>query len=100
MGKETVERQKNELTWPDYGGYSNNYSTTSYGNQGGAGDGGFMAGGGSQNSPSGGRVRTHLECLQPRIDLFFNRQKRTTVSDPSQSSKSSTPNRKTTQTSL
>jgi len=39
-----------------YGVGGNQYSTTSYGAQGGADGGGFMAGGGSQTSPSGGKV--------------------------------------------
>lgn len=39
------------------GGYGN-YSTTSYGGQGGVGGGGFMPG--ETNSPAGGRVRFHL----------------------------------------
>ena len=38
----------------DYG-YNTGYSTTSYGAQGGAGGGGFIAGG-SQTSPSANRV--------------------------------------------
>lgn len=39
------------------GGYGN-YSTTSYGGQGGTGGGGFMPG--EMNSPAGGRVRFDL----------------------------------------
>ncbi|KAF2422382.1 replication factor A2 [Tothia fuscella] len=47
-----------------YGGYTNDYSNTSYGAQGGAGGGGFMTGG-SQNSPSGGDSQERNDTLRP-----------------------------------
>lgn len=49
----------------NYNSYENQYSTTSYGAQGGAGGGGFMPGDGSQNSPGSANRNYAKETLRP-----------------------------------
>lgn len=48
-----------------YNNYDNQYSTTSYGAQGGAGGGGFIPGDGSQNSPGSANRGYSKDTLRP-----------------------------------